>query len=67
MKLLYFVDFDHYENHGRSITEAAYRKLPHGPYPQDAEKLIDTMKRLGQVREVRVSGKFAPRRHHRQR
>ena len=55
MKLLYFVDFDHYEIHGRSITGAQYRKLPHGPYPKDAEKLIEKMKRLELVREVKVA------------
>jgi uncharacterized phage-associated protein len=55
MKLLYFVDCDHYELHERSITGAAYRRFPHGPYPQDADKIIETMKRVGQVREVRVA------------
>jgi hypothetical protein len=29
MKLLYFVDFDHPEAHGHSVTGATYRKLPH--------------------------------------
>ena len=43
MKLLYFVDFDHYEAHGVSVTGAAYRKLPHGPYPDKVEKLIAKM------------------------
>jgi hypothetical protein len=37
MKLLYYVDFDHYERHGRTVTGAAYRKLPHGPVPQEAK------------------------------
>jgi len=55
MKLLYFVDFDHYEAHSRSITGAAYRKLPHGPYPKDAEKLISKMEELGLVRQVKVN------------
>lgn len=57
MKLLYFVDFDHCEMHGRPITGAQYRKLPHGPYPKDAEKILDTMKRLGLVQEVKVPHK----------
>lgn len=52
MKLLYFVDFDHYETYGRSVTGAAYRKLPHGPYPKDAEKLLARMKQAGLLREV---------------
>lgn len=53
MKLLYFVDFDHYEAYGRSVTGAAYRKLPHGPYPMDAEKLLAKMTQAGLLREVK--------------
>ena len=57
MKLLYFVDFDHYETHGKSITGATYRKLPHGPYPDKVEKLIEKMERNGLVREVKTNHK----------
>src|SRR5438874_6589855 len=57
MKLLYFVDFDHYEKYGESVTGAVYRKLPHGPYPKDAEKLIKRMQQKGLVREIRVNEK----------
>jgi uncharacterized phage-associated protein len=54
MKLLYYVDFDHYERHGRPVTGANYRKLPHGPVPQQAKALIAQMERKGVVREVKV-------------
>lgn len=54
MKLLYFVDFDHAEKYGRPVTGAVYRKLPHGPYPKDAEKLIVRMVKAGLVKEVKV-------------
>jgi uncharacterized phage-associated protein len=57
MKLLYFVDFDHYEAHGVPVTGATYRKLPHGPYPDRVEKLIAKMERSGLVREVKVDHK----------
>ncbi|MGA2174552.1 MAG: Panacea domain-containing protein [Verrucomicrobiota bacterium] len=57
MKLLYFVDFDHYEEHGCSVTGAPYRKLPHGPYPDKIEKLIGKMEKAGLVREVKVNHK----------
>ena len=57
MKLLYFVDFDHYEAHGCSITGAAYRKLPHGPYPKDAERLISRMQRTGLLQELETNHK----------
>jgi hypothetical protein len=57
MKLLCFVDFDHHEAHGRSITGAVYRKLPHGPYPDRTEKLIKKMEKAGLVREIKVDHK----------
>jgi uncharacterized phage-associated protein len=57
MKLLYFVDFDHYEAHGCSVTGATYRKLPHGPYPDKIEKLIARMEKTGLVRDVKVDHK----------
>jgi uncharacterized phage-associated protein len=57
MKLLYFVDFDHQEAHGHSVTGATYRKLPHGPYPDKIEKIIKKMETGGLVREVKVKHK----------
>jgi len=57
MKLLYFVDFDHQEAYGHSVTGATYRKLPHGPYPDKIEKLIKKMEKEGLVREVKVEHK----------
>jgi uncharacterized phage-associated protein len=57
MKLLYFVDFNHYETHGKSVSGATYRKLPHGPYPDKVEKLIEKMEKAGLVREVKTSHK----------
>lgn len=63
MKLLYFVDFDHLEKYGRPVTGAVYRKLPHGPYPKDAEKLITRMETRGLVKQVKVPvGDFAQHR-----
>jgi uncharacterized phage-associated protein len=75
MKLLYFVDFDHYEAHGQPVTGAVYRKLPHGPYPDKIEKLIAKMEKAGKVRDVKtvrqgytqhrlitLTGKFNPAR-----
>ena len=63
MKLLYFVDFNHYEARGCSVTGATYRKLPHGPYPDKIEKAIAKMENVGMVREIRVKrGKFTQHR-----
>jgi len=54
MKLLYYVDFDHFEKHGKSITGATYRKLPHGPVPDKAQQLIAAMAKNGLVQEVKA-------------
>ena len=54
MKSLYFVDFDHCEKYGQPVTGAMYRKLPHGPYPKDAEKLIKKMEKENSLREIKV-------------
>jgi uncharacterized phage-associated protein len=62
MKLLYFVDFNHYEAYGQSVTGATYRKLPHGPYPDKIEKVIARMEKTGSVREVKVTKGFTQRR-----
>ena len=54
MKLLYYVDFDHYERHEKSVTGATYRKLPHGPVPQEAKKLIEDMALRHLVQQVKA-------------
>ena len=49
MKLLYFVDFNHFETHGKSVTGATYRKLPHGPYP---DKVVNPRRDIGGFAQV---------------
>ncbi len=65
MKLLYYVDFDHYENHGKAITWAKYRKLPHGPVPDKATKVLDKMIKRGDITAdfVEVNGYTQNRLH----
>lgn len=53
MKLLYYVDFGHFEKHEASVTGAKYRRLPHGPYPDKIEKVIDRMIKDGLIAEVK--------------
>jgi hypothetical protein len=44
-------------------TGAVYRKLPHGPCPKDAEKLIERMEKAGIVKEIKVPvGNYAQHR-----
>src|ERR1700722_5632000 len=54
MKLLYYVDFDNFEKHGHFVTGAKYRKLPHGPVPDEAEDLIKEMERKGEVEQIKT-------------
>lgn len=56
MKLLYYVDFDHFEKYGRPITNARYRKLPHGPVPDKVDKVISKMQKSGLVEAIEVTG-----------
>src|SRR5207302_7932876 len=59
----YFVDFDHLEKYGKPVNGAVYRKLPHGPYPKDAEKIVKRMGKKGLLAEVEVArGKFTQHR-----
>jgi uncharacterized phage-associated protein len=55
MKLLYYVDFDHYEKYGASVTGAKYRKLPHGPVPVEAETVIKEMERNQEVEQINTT------------
>lgn len=45
MKLLYFLDFGFYENHGESITNDKYVWYPHGPFPSRADTVLNYMER----------------------
>jgi len=54
MKLLYFADFDHYFNHGTSITEDTYVKLDFGPVPQNADRILEKMAREKQLTVEKV-------------
>ena len=50
MKLLYFVDFEHYYRHGKTITGDTFYKRDFGPVPAYADMLLNEMKGLEQVR-----------------
>ena len=46
-KLLYFADFGHYAEHGRSITGEMYVKYQHGPFPSRMEFILKKMRSDG--------------------
>jgi uncharacterized phage-associated protein len=43
MKLLYYLDFDYYEQYGRLVTGDTYRALPLGPVPATAKDILRSM------------------------
>lgn len=47
MKLLYYLDFDHFEKFRTSVTGDVYRALPHGPVPDYAEAILSSMVESG--------------------
>ena len=51
MKLLYYADFDHYERAGEPITGATYKKMPHGPMPDQGHHTLDVLIRSGKLVE----------------
>ena len=50
-KLLYFLDFDHFEQHGIPVTGADYVHMPRGPYPKQMQMELRRMS--GLVQEVK--------------
>jgi transcriptional regulator with XRE-family HTH domain len=68
-KLLYFIDFDHYERYEEQLIGATYRKNKYGPTPLEFKKVVDRMIEAGEL--VRVADrhfsypqtKYLPRRN----
>ncbi len=52
-KLLYFVDFDFFEEFQKSLTGDVYKALPMGPFPITMEKVLTDM-----VNEKKITIKF---------
>lgn len=61
-KLLYFADFDFYENYARSITGDVYRALPMGPFPSALEEITEQLskKNVLDIESVENGGTFNP-------
>ena len=49
MKLLYFADFDHFDDHRESISNATYYKFEHGPVPVSAFDLLEQMNASNEI------------------
>lgn len=66
-KLLYFIDFDYYEKYDEQLMGLTYIKNHYGPTPREFVKVVDEMKKSGELEEVKSSyfayeqRKFLPR------
>jgi len=54
-KLLYFIDFDYYEKHEKSITGEQYVIHKYGPIPEKGEAVLRSMTKKKLVKPVKVS------------
>jgi len=50
-KLLYFSDFNFFEVYEEQLTGATYRKIPHGPAPQEFIKIAEEMVEKGELKK----------------
>lgn len=53
-KLLYYLDFDHYERYGVSVTGDRYRKQQFGPVGESANLRLQQMLRDGEYSAARI-------------
>jgi len=53
-KLLYFIDFDYYEQYEEQLMGLKYIKNTYGPTPVDFSKLIKGMEKAGELEEVKT-------------
>jgi transcriptional regulator with XRE-family HTH domain len=51
-KLLYFVDFDHYERYEEQLMGATYTKNKYGPTPLEFRKIVDEMTRSKEILKI---------------
>lgn len=52
-KLLYFIDFDYFEKFEENLMGATYIKNHHGPTPIELKTVVDSMKKMGEIEEVK--------------
>lgn len=54
-KLLYFSDFNYYEIYEEFLTGADYKKLPHGPVPQNLITILNEMIDSGKLKRIKTN------------
>ncbi|MEX0686191.1 MAG: type II toxin-antitoxin system antitoxin SocA domain-containing protein [Balneolales bacterium] len=54
-KLLYFADFNHYEEHESFLTRSIYRKLPFGPVPLQLDQIFEKMIKDRELQQIKTT------------
>lgn len=54
-KLLYFADFGHFRDHGKSISGEEYMAIQNGPVPRAMKPVLDDMISSGAIREDTIN------------
>jgi uncharacterized phage-associated protein len=49
-KLLYYIDFDHFEKTHKPITRDMYKALPMGPFPESMPRIIEQLSKTKKLR-----------------
>lgn len=64
MKLLYFLDFDFFEKHGKSISGDEYLRFDNGPVPRMAEKILKEMNGKDiKITKIKISTGYNDQQH----
>lgn len=61
MKLLYFADFDHYEQHKKPLLGEVYLRWDNGPMPRMAEKVL---KKMEEQNVITIAKEVLPEPYH---
>jgi len=54
-KLLYFSDFNYYEQYEEHLSGASYKKLQHGPVPKELKALLMQMQAEGKIKMLQTN------------
>lgn len=55
-KLMFYADFHHYRQHGRSISGLRYRAIQYGPVPEHFDTIYDNIAGIEKMNEITTYG-----------
>ncbi len=57
-KLLYYLDFISFRDHGKSVTGDIYRRLPYGPVGIQVEAILEELGRKNSIDSSKISSEY---------